>query len=238
MLKLSVLMPAYNEEDTIVEAVQRALDAEVEVEVDGRAETVEKEIIVVDDASTDATGDRLESIGDERVVARKHERNRGKGTAVRTALERATGDVVIIHDADLEYDPSDFERIVEPIFSGRAEVVYGSRFTQGRPAGMRLSNWLANRILRGLANVLFGGRISDEATCYKAVRRDLINDLGLKCQRFEFCPEVTAKILRRGITIHEVPISYRARDLGSGKKISWRDAFEAVWTLVKYRFVK
>jgi dolichol-phosphate mannosyltransferase len=236
--KLSVIVPAYNEEDTIVEAVRRAIDADVKVRIDGRSERVEKEIIVVDDASTDATLERLGDLESNQVVILKHARNRGKGAAIRTALERATGDVVIIHDADLEYDPNDFGKLVEPIFAGQAEVVYGTRFRGGRPPGMRLSNWVANRILRGVANLLFGGRISDEATCYKALRRDLTSSLGLSCERFEFCPEVTAKLLRRGIAIGEVPISYKARGARSGKKIGYKDALEAVWTLVKYRFVK
>jgi dolichol-phosphate mannosyltransferase len=237
-LRLSVIVPAYNEEDTIVEAIRRVLDAPIEIDLQGTVEPIEKEVIVVDDASTDATLQRVRSIESANVIVLEHESNRGKGAAVRTALERATGDVVIIHDADLEYDPRDFQKIVEPIFSGRADVVYGTRLREGRPSGMRLSNWLANRILRGLANLLFRGQISDEATCYKALSRDLIVDLDLTCRRFEFCPEVTAKVLRRRIRIHEVPISYQPRGAGSGKKIGLRDAFQAAWTLVKYRFVK
>jgi len=196
---------------------------------------LDMEIIVVDDCSTDGTRQVLQRIPDIKLIL--HERNMGKGMAIRTALEHVTGDIVIIHDADLEYDPEDFYAMVEPIASGTADVVYGSRFLSGRPK-MRATNFIANKLLAFAASLLFGARITDEATCYKAFRADLIKGLDLTCRRFEFCPEVTAKLLRSGVRIAEVPVRYTARTAELGKKISWWDGVVALWTLVKYRIVK
>ena len=223
-MKLSVIVPAYNEVDTIEEALRRVSRVQLD-----------KEIIVVDDCSTDGTRELLQGIPGIKMFV--HERNMGKGMAIRTALKHVTGDVVIIQDADLEYDPEDFYAMIDPIASGKAEVVYGSRFLRGRPK-MRLANYIANRALATASNLLFGGRISDEATCYKAFRADLIKSVPLTCRRFEFCPEVTAKVLRKGVKIAEVPISYRSRFVAQGKKITWWDGVVALWTLVKFRFLK
>jgi len=223
-LKLSVIVPAYNEVDTMEESIARV-----------RQVKLDQEIIVVDDCSTDGTRELLQQLPDIKLVL--HERNMGKGMAIRTALGYVTGDIVIIQDADLEYDPRDFPAMVEPIASGKADVVYGSRFLKSTPK-MRLPNYIANRGLAITASILFRTRITDEATCYKAFRADLIKSLNLTCRRFEFCPEVTAKLLRRGVKIMEVPIRYTARTSELGKKIGWWDGIVAFWTLIKYRFMR
>lgn len=221
-LSLSVLIPAYNERETIRQTLQRV-----------RALGADIEIVVVDDASTDGTREILEQ--ETGIVLVKHERNGGKGRAIRTGLDRVTGDVVAIQDADLEYDPQDLLRLMEPIAEGRARVVYGSRFLRGRPR-MRWPNYICNRMLAWAANLLFNARLSDEATCYKVFDRKLILSLSLRCERFEFCPEVTAKVRKRGEKIVELPISYDPRSYDSGKKIRPWDGVVALWTLIKYRF--
>jgi dolichol-phosphate mannosyltransferase len=222
--RLSVVIPVFNERETIAEALRRV-----------KAAPLEKEIIVVDDASTDGSLDLLASDSEIRLF--RHLENQGKGSAIRTALAAVTGDVVIIQDADLEYDPEDYPLLVEPIRRGEARVVYGSRFLNQRPR-MRWTNLLCNRLLALAANVLYGARITDEATCYKVFDSALLRELPLECRRFEFCPEVTAKLRRRGIPIHEVPIRYTARTFDAGKKIRAWDAVEAFWTLLRYRFWK
>lgn len=225
-ITLTVIVPAYNERDTILEAIRRVQQVDL-------GPNVNREIVVVDDGSQDGTRDLLRGVAGIRLL--EHERNQGKGTAIRTALAHATGDVVTIQDADLEYDPADFRAMLEPIRRGEAAVVYGSRFLRGRPR-MRLANYIANRLLAWLVRLLFGQPLSDEATCYKMFRTDVLRGVKLRAQRFEFCPEVTAKVLRAGYRIVEVPISYRARTVAEGKKISWRDGLIAFWTLLKYRF--
>ncbi len=221
---VSIIIPAYNEADSIVQAIERV-----------RAVPLEKEIIVVDDGSTDQTPALLAQQPD--VVVLRHERNMGKGMAIRTAIAHSTGDIIIIQDADLEYDPMDIPRVIAPIAEGKAQVVYGSRFlTTKRPKGMRLPNWLINRLLAGMVRWLYWHPLTDEATCYKAFRADLLKSVPLTCQRFEFCPEVTAKVIRRGVKILEVPISYEARTTLQGKKIRWWDGVEAIWTLLKWRW--
>jgi glycosyltransferase involved in cell wall biosynthesis len=229
-LALTVIIPAYNERDTIQAALAR-----VRLLAEDPRLAAPLEIIVVDDASTDGTAELLEQEPD--VVLLRHTRNQGKGTAIRTALARVTGDVVAIQDADLEYDPNDLPKLVEPIARGEARVVYGSRFLAGRPA-MALPNYICNRLLALTANALYGSRLTDEATCYKVFDAALIRSLPLTCQRFEFCPEVTARVRRQGERILELPISYHPRSYDSGKKIRWWDGVEAMWTLVKFRFTK
>lgn len=228
-MKVSFVMPIYNEEELLGEVLRRI-----------RALALDKELILVDDYSRDATPQILErekaQHPDDTVVLR-HERNQGKGAAIRTGIEHATGDVVIIHDADLEYRPEEVPEVLRPIFEGRTNVAYGSRFL-GRVEGMRLVNRVANRLLAALVSILYGARITDEATAYKAFRREIIQTTPLTCRRFEFCPEVTAKVLKRGEKIVEVPVTYVARTFEEGKKIGWRDFFTAVWTLVRFRFVK
>jgi glycosyltransferase involved in cell wall biosynthesis len=223
-MKVSVIIPVYNERDTIAETVARV-----------RAAPVEKEIIVVDDASTDGTAQLVEPLVGPDLKLVRQPRNQGKGAAIRRGLQEATGEIVLIQDADLEYDPADYPRLVAPIEAGEADVVYGTRAP--RFAGMRLPhrafNWLAAR----LANLLYRANITDEATCYKVFRTAILRSIPLKCERFEFCPEVTAKVRKRGIRIHEVPVSYQARSVGAGKKIRWWDGVAALWALIKYRFV-
>ena len=224
-MKLSIIIPVYNEKANIAAVI----DAVKTVDLP-------KEIIVVDDGSTDGTSEILESYKDDETI-RIHSSvlNFGKGTAIRVGLKYVTGDIVVIQDADLEYDPQQIPELIKPIVDGKADVVYGSRF-KGSIKGMKFANWLANRILVIAANVLYRAGISDEATCYKAFRADIIKSLQLKCTRFEFCPEVTAKVRKRGIPIHEIPIHYTGRTVAEGKKVTWKDGFEAIWVLIKYRF--
>lgn len=224
-MKLSVIIPCYNEEATIRQALDAVLD-----------EDTPKEVIVVDDGSTDRTLEIAETYtGCHEVKVIAFLENRGKGRAIREAIKHISGDIVIIQDADLEYDPRQFPLVIGPIVRGEAEVVYGSRF-RGSIKGMRLPNLIANRVLAWTASLLYWARITDEATCYKAFRANTLKALNLKCRRFEFCPEVTAKLLKRGVKIREVPIEYVARTAAQGKKITWIDGLEAIWTLVKYRF--
>jgi glycosyltransferase involved in cell wall biosynthesis len=228
---LSIIIPAYQEEATIGEVLSRVTS------VDTEALGFAKEILVCDDGSTDQTSAIIEAAcsGDDRIRLVKHERNRGKGAAIRTALAAARGDYCLIQDADLEYEVSDYPALLMPLTRG-AEVVYGSRFLRKRhPDGMRLPNYVANRILTTAANVLYGLSITDEATCFKVFRTDLIRSLNLTCTGFEFCPEVTAKLGKRKARIEEVPIGYTARDVEAGKKVRWTDGFEAMWVLVKHR---
>lgn len=222
-MRISVIVPVYNERETIAETIRRV-----------RASPVDKEIIVVDDASTDRTPAVVEPLVGPDLKLIRQPGNRGKGAAIRRALEEATGDVVLIQDADLEYDPADYPKLIGPIESGQADVVYGTRAPGFR--GMRLPHRVFNWLAAGLANLLYRADITDEATCYKVFRTDIIKSIPLRCERFEFCPEVTAKVRKRGLRIHEVPVSYEARSIGAGKKIRWWDGVEALWTLVKYRF--
>jgi glycosyltransferase involved in cell wall biosynthesis len=230
-MRLSILIPAYYEQATIGEVVR--LVRKVEIESLG----IEKEIIVCDDGSGDSTAAEVERAaeGDTRVVLVRHTTNHGKGAAIRTALKRATGEACLIQDADLEYSIDDYRALLQPLLKG-ADVVYGSRFlARPWPKGMRVANFLANKILTMTTNLLFGHNITDEATGFKLLRTDLLRSLALECDGFEFCPEVTAKLGRLGIRIVEVPIYYNARSASAGKKIRWTDGVKALATLVKYR---
>jgi dolichol-phosphate mannosyltransferase len=222
-MKLSVIIPAYNEMATIEEVLRHV-----------RAVDIDKEIIVADDCSTDGTREFLQSQPDVVLVASPT--NLGKGASIRAALEHAGGEIVIIQDADLEYDPDDYPKLIKPIIDGKADMVYGSRFLQGRPK-MRFANYYANKLFALMATILYGVRVSDEATCYKAFRTDVLKSLDLRCNRFEFCPEVTARLLKRRYRFIEVPIWYKARTHAQGKKITWRDGIECIWALIKYRFI-
>lgn len=222
-MKVSVIIPAYNEIDTIAQVLDNV-----------RAVDVEKEIIVADDFSTDGTREYVRSQPDVRLV--ENPSNLGKGAAIRAALEHVTGDIVLIQDADLEYDPRDYPKLIQPILDGRADMVYGTRFVPAKPK-MRLANYWANRLFAFLATVLYRTKVTDEATCYKAFRTEVLKSLDLRCRRFEFCPEVTARLLKRGYRYAEVPISYHARTAQEGKKIKWYDGLECIWALIKYRFV-
>jgi glycosyltransferase involved in cell wall biosynthesis len=222
---LSVIMPVYNEATTLAEVVQRVLTADLEVDID---------LIAVDDGSNDDSRAILDAIPDPRLRVAMHRHNRGKGAAIRTGLSAAMGDVVVIQDADLEYDPAQWSRLLQPILNGEADVVYGSRFL-GDAAGMRWQNRIANRGLTMLTRVLFGARITDMETCYKLIRLDLLDDLRLEADKFDIEPEITARLLRRNVEIHELPISYEARTHEAGKKIGWTDGLAAVRTLLKWR---
>ncbi len=228
---VSIIIPVYNEIRTLPRVLDRVRAAPLPY-------GCEREIIVVDDGSTDGTRAVVaEAARLGAVTAAVHGSCRGgKGTAIRAGIARARGGIVLIQDGDLEYDPADYGRLLAPLLAGEADVVYGSRFLAGAgrgELGMRRSAWLANRVLTAAANWLYRAGISDEATAYKAFRTERLRQLNLRCRRFEFCPEVTAKLRRRGIRIQEVPVRYRAR--AAGKKIGARDGFEALWTLLRYR---
>ena len=220
---VSVIVPAYNEEDTIKEVIERLLALDLDAE-----------IVVVNDGSTDRTGEIVAEFAD-RIKIITNPNPGGKGNAIRKGLPACTGYAVIIQDADLEYRPEEIPSLIEPIVSGKTNVVYGSRFHHGLIAGMALPNKIVNLMLRAAVKLLFGKHLTDEATCYKAFRRDLLVDMNLECQRFEFCPEVTAKALNMGEDIKELPITYEPRSKAAGKKIRWTDAPEAFLTLWKYR---
>jgi glycosyltransferase involved in cell wall biosynthesis len=228
--KLSVVVPVYNERNTLVEILRRMRAVELP---DG----IEREIIVVDDGSTDGTRDVLKQLGDSTVRVLMHDFSRGKGAAVRTAFEHTSGEYVLVQDADLEYDPEDWPKLLAPVIRGRARVVYGSRFT-GERRNMLFLHWVGNRMLSLTTNILYNTTLSDMETCYKLIDADLLAQLRLRADHFDIEPEITAKILRRGIRIYEVPISYAGREFDEGKKITWRDGFAALWTLVKYRFTE
>ncbi len=226
--KLSVLTPIFNERSTLPVLLDRV-----------RAVELDLEIILVDDGSSDGTREYLRDKIEGRYPDVKvfyHAVNRGKGAAIRTALQYATGTYCIVQDGDLEYNPQDYIPILETFEKEQVSVVYGSRFLRGWPP-MRLPYKIVNKLLAAMVRVLYRTPLTDEATCYKAFRTDVLRSIPLVCTRFEFCPEVTAKLIRRGYRIAETPINYTARSSAQGKKIRWTDGVEAIWTLLKYRFV-
>jgi glycosyltransferase involved in cell wall biosynthesis len=223
---LTVVMPVYNERATIDEIVTRVLDV-----------PMRKELVAVDDASTDGTRERLVSLGKERAFkVLLQERNQGKGAAVRRAIAEASGDVVVVQDADLEYSPEEYPELLELIVQGKADAVFGSRFI-GRHRCFLFSHYLANLFLNLVTNVLYNTTMTDMETCFKAIRADVLKKLTLRSNRFGIEPEITAKLFKAGARVYEVPITYDGRDYSEGKKITWRDGFPALWTLIKYRFV-
>jgi glycosyltransferase involved in cell wall biosynthesis len=227
-MKLSIIMPVYNERNTIQEILRRVRAVDLG--------EISKEIIAVDDGSTDGTLDILKLEEDSTTRVMKHDRNQGKGAAIRTALPNATGDMIVIQDADLEYEPDDYRVLIAPILKKKAFVVYGSRFT-GEHRNMLFWHMLGNKFLSLITNVLYNTTLTDMETCYKMFAREAIEGVKISSDRFDFEPEITAKMLKKKIRIYEVPISYAGREYEEGKKITWRDGFRALYTLIKYRFV-
>lgn len=226
-MEVSVIIPVYNETRTIEEIVRRV-----------KAQNVAKEILIVDDGSTDGTQQILESmneVGETRVIF--HDRNLGKGAAVRTGINNASGDVLLIQDADLEYDPRDYASLLQPIEEGLADVVYGSRFLGAARRPVMFWHMVANKLLTFLTNILYNTILTDMETGYKVFKKEVVEGVNLRANRFDFEPEFTAKILKRKVRVFEVPIVFNPRDYKEGKKIGLKDAFQAVWSLLKYRIV-
>lgn len=232
---LSIIIPAYNEEKTIAELLQRVLDADL-------GEGIDRELIVVNDCSTDSTGRIVQSFiaahPQAPITYLVHDRNQGKGMAVRTGIQAVTGDYVVMQDADLELDPNDFARMLPHLLSGQYRVVYGSRFLAEENSHTYFSYQLGGKFLSVMTNLLYDQRITDEPTCYKMFDAGLLKSIPLDCKGFEFCPEVTAKVSRLGYKIKEVPICYYPRSIEEGKKLRLRDGLKAIGTLLKYRFWK
>lgn len=228
-MKLSVIIPVYNEVETLEPAVKAVL-----------AVAMADEIVVVDDGSTDGTLDlypQIEAL-DARIRVFKHEKNQGKGAALRTGFSKATGEILLIQDADLEYDPRDYPALIQPIVENRAAVVYGSRFRGGPTKTMFFWHMVGNKFLTLVTNILYNTIISDMETCYKVFRADVVQDIPLRAKGFEFEPEITSKVLKRGYRIYEVPISYNGREFEEGKKLNpWKEGPKALYYLLKYRFV-
>jgi len=237
MKKLSIIIPAYNEEKTIAEVINRIK------KVDLKKQFIEKEIIVVDDGSKDNTSNKVSAIKGVKLFNQVS--NQGKGAAIRRGIKESTGDIVLVQDADLEYDPEDYSSLIQPILDGRAQVVYGSRFLGSKNKGNRILSrkhknayslaYMGAQIVTFATNILFGTRITDEPTCYKCFKAEVIKSIRIRGNRFNWEPEVTAKVAKKGIKIYEVPIFYNPRSFEEGKKINWRDGVQAIWTLLKYK---
>lgn len=225
MKKISILIPVYNEKKSLMEILKKVEDVDF---------GLEKEIILIDDCSTDGTKELYKEISHKVLY---HEKNQGKGAALRTGIEAASGDIIIIQDADLEYNPQDYTKLVDLIKTNEADVVYGSRLAnKDNSQKFLLLSYLANQTLSFMTRVLYNTKLTDMETCYKAFRADIIKNITIDSNRFDFEPEITAKILRQNIRFRECPISYNARTNEQGKKINWKDGVQAIFTLIKYRF--
>lgn len=229
MLKLSIIIPVYNEEKTIKEIIDKINSVKLG--------NISKEIIVVDDFSKDNTRNILKKIKGIKIL--RHNKNMGKGAAIKTGLKNSAGDVILIQDADMEYNPDEYKNLLKPIMEGKAMVVYGSRLDAIRNnlENMYKLHYFGNLFLTLITNVLYGAKITDMETGYKVFRKEVINNITLRASRFDFEPEITAKIIRKGYKIHEVPINFAGRKFEEGKKITWVDGIKAVYCLIKYRFI-
>lgn len=227
--KLSIIIPVYNEEKTVTQVIKQVLNSDTK--------KLKKEIIIVDDSSTDNTKELLSKINDKRIKIFYHTKNKGKGSAIRTALNYTSGDLVLIQDADLEYDPSDYPKLIKPFEDDKVKVVYGSRYLKNYKTEYLMLHYIGNVFLTFFTNLLYGSKITDMETCYKMISSDVIKALNLKSNRFGIEPEITAKILKKGYKITEVPIRYKTRSFAQGKKITWKDGIKAFYLLIKYRFI-
>lgn len=227
MQKITVIIPVYNE----IKTLNQILEKVEKTDFCG----LEKEIILIDDGSTDGTKELYSTLSYKVLY---HDVNQGKGAAIRTGLKEATGDIIVIQDADLEYDPVDYKDLIQLILDNKADVAYGTRLNGGKPSrAFMFHHLLGNKLLTMITNILYNTTLTDMETCYKAFRADFIKDITIKSDRFDFEPEITAKVLKKGARIYELPISYYGREYAEGKKITWKDGFQAIWALIKFRFV-
>ena len=235
-MKLSIIIPVFNEEKTIGEIVKKVLDVNLPIKFI-------KEIIIVNDGSVDKTTDILQGFKQKQIKIFTHIKNLGKGAAIRTGIKNSTGEIIIIQDADLEYDPNDYSKLLEPILNKQAQVVFGTRlinyplYIWGQRKTVLPSHLIGNKFLTFVTNIFYGNKVTDMETCYKIFRKEVIRNIKIYADKFDFEPEITAKILKKGYKIYEVPIRVHPRGYDEGKKITWKDGFIALWTLIKYRFI-
>src|SRR3989338_10693078 len=231
-MKLSIIIPAYNEEKTILKVISKVKKQKLN--------KIKKEIIIVDDFSMDNTKKILANLKGKDIKVFFHEKNQGKGAAIRTGLNHAAGDIILIQDADLEYNPKEYPKLLKPIIGNKAKVVYGTRmpYITSHLKEMYMPHVFGNRFLSFLTNTIYNSKVTDMETGYKVFRKEVIKNMRLRARRFDFEPEITAKILKRRYKIHEVPIEFKARSFDEGKKITWKDGIKAAYYLLKYRFVE